>query len=159
MRRSKTIIAALFTFLAIGLFLVVILPLHLQALEYTREKSDYTKHSTPLEARVISDICIKLAISNQDKRCQPGAVVYAPEFFEDIKRHFRDLPDKRSTKEEVDRMIGPYQLECEPLIRESSGKEYFSCIYDLRGDWYARISIFYTKGGKIDYIMTSIGGS
>jgi hypothetical protein len=159
MLKPKKIITTFLILLAIGLFLFIVLPLYLKALQYKQEKADYTKHSTPLEAEVVSDICTKLAISSQDKRCQQGAVVYAHEFFEDIKQYFRDLPDERSTKEEVDLVIGSYQLECEPLIRESSGKEYFSCIYDLRGDWYARISIFYTKEGEIDYIMTSLGGS
>ena len=158
MRKLKTIFITFLIIVSIGLILFII-SLHLKALQYKKDMVDYTKHSTPLAAEVVADICTKLNISTQDNRCQQEAIVYAPEFAEDIKRYFRDLPEESATKGEVDRVLGPYLLECGPIVRESSGKEYFSCMYDLRGDWYARIAIFFKKGGEIDYIMTSSGGS
>ena len=159
MRMTKVILISIAAVIVIGSLLFIIIRLYLPLVQYEKEKADYTKHTTPLSSNVVTDICLKLSLSNQDKRCQPGMIVYAPEFFDDIKGYFRNLPKEKATKEEVDRILGPYLLDCEPLTRLGNGKQYFRCLYDLRGDQATKILVYFNADNSIDYLMTSSGGS
>ena len=66
----------------------IILAIIPMVVEWTR-KSDFSLYTTPLDPKVVQDICGKF-LSVDDPRCEPGEVVYAPEFFPEIRRYFQD---------------------------------------------------------------------
>ena len=41
----------------------------------------WSEITVPVKPEVASDLCQQLAIAPSDRRCQPGAVVWAPDFF------------------------------------------------------------------------------
>jgi hypothetical protein len=47
-------------------------------------RKDYKLHTTPLSINVVNDICSKLNIEDTSENCRPGAVVYAPDLFDEI---------------------------------------------------------------------------
>jgi hypothetical protein len=149
-------------FLLIGVIiciLVFIIPLILEDIEYRREHADVTRNTTPLTAEVVEDICKKFSIQADDPRCQPGATVYAPEFFDDIESYLYNLPKDQANDEEVSKLLGFYEYYREPITHENNGYEYYRVWYDLRGDRVNRLVISYRKDGSIIEIMNSSGGS
>lgn len=141
------------------LVLLVGLPLTQQLRQYKSEKEDYTRYTTPLTVETVKDICFQLGLTEQDNRCKSEAIVYAPEFFTDIKEYLRNLPKEKATQEETDKILGPYLLRCSQPSKLSNGKIYYRCLYDLRGDEVSIISIYFLQDGTIDYIMTTTGSS
>src|SRR6266498_4081310 len=53
-------------------------------------RDDYKLHTTPLAKSMVEDICSQLGIRESSDHCQPNAVVYAPDLFEEIKTYFRN---------------------------------------------------------------------
>jgi len=152
-RSTKVVLAVL---LLIGLVIssiVIAFLWHMHRLGV--EKSDYTKRTTPLAETVVADLCEKLTLPEDDPRCQPGATVYAPEFFDSIKRYFKKLPAEKANQEEVDRVLGDYLDSC---YTWQETKKY-SCAYDLRGDHVSIIGAFFEADGSIYRIIASVGGS
>lgn len=141
------------------LVLSIVIPLVQRVSQYKLEREDYTRYTTPLASDTVVDLCNKLDLSENDRRCNSGAVVYAPDFFDDIKEHFRNLPKEKATQEEVDETLGDYKMRCSHPTKLSTGKVYYRCLYDLRGDEVSIISIYFHGDGTIDYIMASTGGS
>jgi len=141
------------------LVLFVMVSLVWKVRQYKAEKADYTRYTSPLSSDTVKDICLKLALSDQDDRCRAGAVVYAPEFFDDVKEHFRSMPKEIATQEEVDKILGEYKMRCSQPTKLSTGKIYYRCLYDLHGDEVSIISVYFHGDGTIDYIMASTGGS
>jgi hypothetical protein len=119
------------------------------------ESYDYTKRTTPLPQNTINDICEKFALNPNDVRCQPGAIVYGPDFFKEIKKYFHDLPKQENIVPIVDKNLGTYLVACE--ITDKNGGQ--GCRYDLRGDGKYTIIIYFTKEGFFDGILTPTGGS
>lgn len=118
-------------------------------------RDDYTNFTTPLSKDVIDDVCTKLNIQRGSKNCLPGAVVYGPDFFDEIKAYFNNLPEDKKTYEHVEQILGKYQIVC---IKVNSKGEY-SCDYDLRGDKRYRIAFFFYENGFYYRIMANKGGS
>ncbi len=118
-------------------------------------KNDYTQMTTPLKANVIKDICVKFEISTMDKRCQPDAIVYSPEFFDDIKAYLRYLPNEEKTYQNVQDKLVNYLIECERPDNEGV----YRCHYDLHGDRLYQISIYFSRDGSIYRVMDNRGGS
>jgi hypothetical protein len=158
MKKRHLVIGLLLGCIVIFLTLEVI-PLVQQVRRYKAEKADYTRHTTPLTMDTVKDICSKLGLPGQDARCNGETAVYAPEFFDDIKEYVRNLPKEKATQEEVDRILGPYKIRCSQPATLSSGKIYYSCLYDMRGDGVSIISVYFHGDGTIDYIMASAGSS
>jgi hypothetical protein len=121
----------------------------------TADKNDYTKHTTPLSPTVAEDICSKFDLDPNDERCLPGAVVYGPDFFKDIKTYFGALSDQAVVLQTVEEKLGTYLIGCGNPDNEGV----YRCKYDLRGDGIYRISIYFTKEGYMYRIMTNEGGS
>jgi hypothetical protein len=119
------------------------------------ESYDYTKRTTPLPQNVVDDICSKFALNQDDARCQPGAVVYGPDFFKDIKKYFNELPKQETIIPIADEKLGDYLVGCET----SNSEGIYGCRYDLRGDNRYTIVIFFTKEGWLYRILAPIGGS
>jgi len=158
MKKRHLIIGLVLGCIVILLTLVVI-PLVQQVRRYKAEREDYTRYTTPLTLDTVKDICSKLGLPGQDALCNGETPVYAPDFFDDIKEYFRNLPKEKAMQEEVDRILGPYKIRCSQPTTLSSGEIYYRCMYDLRGDGVSIISVYFHNDGTIDYIMASTGGS
>lgn len=159
MRKVLTVLVILVWVSLIGGVLYVGISLVQKTLAYNKEKADFTRNTSPLATVVIQDMCSKFAIPEADARCQPGATVYAVEFFDDIKTYFRGLPKERATVDEVERLLGPYQIYREPITRRSDGTGYYYISYDLKGDQVHRINCKFDEDGSLVDIMTTEGGS
>jgi len=120
---------------------------------------DYKSKTSPLAEDVVQDLCNKLDLPAQDWRCQPETIVYAPEFFDDIKSYLRNLPPALSNREEVDKLLGPYLLSCDPpQVINNFGKPY-RCLYDIHGDDVSIIGVYFAEDGSINRVHASTGGS
>lgn len=158
----RKVIKILLVILVLGLvifFLLVGLPFLKMLGEYNKENRDYTLHTTPLKVEVIRDICEKFEIPADDPRCMPRATVYAPEFYDDIKAYIRSLPDEQANVVEVQRLLGKYEVDREPITKLQDGTEYYRIFYDLRGDLVYPIFVRFTGDGKIEEIMANASGS
>jgi hypothetical protein len=85
-----------------------------------------------VDRRVVQDLCRKLALSEDDWRCQPDVVVFAVDFYESIGRPFEY---GQTTYDDVQALFAEYQYECES--REgaaATGYTEFRCRYDFDGD-------------------------
>lgn len=120
---------------------------------------DYKSKTTPLSAEVVQDLCNKLDLPAQDWRCQPEAIVYAPEFFEDIKGYLRNLPRTSSNQAEVDELLGDYKIKCSTPQKYRYTSVAYDCLYDLHGDRVSIIVIYFTDNGTIDHYHASTGSS
>lgn len=109
----------------------------------------WRNRTAPLRAEVIRDLCQKFNLSDKEFRCKTDAVVYAPEFFQTIRRDFIHSNGETVTYDYVQEKLGRYQYECSPMITERTGAEYFICSYDLQGDHVYPIGIFYYSNGYL----------
>jgi hypothetical protein len=112
-----------------------------------------------LDAGVVQDICGKF-LSIDDPRCEPDEVVYAPDFFPEIRRYFQDGKGKL-IHEDVREKLGKYEYHCEkPTYYPSLNKTYYWCSYDLNGDRVFPIDIEYeVENGQdmISRVVADIG--
>jgi hypothetical protein len=118
-------------------------------------RDNYKLHTTPLSRDVVDDICSKLTIEETNENCRPGAVVYTPDLFDEIKAYFENLPDQDKTYDVVQDKLGAYLDYC--------GKPYpdgdYRCRYDLRGDHVYPIFFHFDKNGMYYRITANTGGS
>jgi hypothetical protein len=113
--------------------------------------------TTPLDPAVVQDMCAKLDLRPGDKRCREGAIVYAPDFFPEIKSVFRSSDE--ATYDQVQELFGKYQYECEdPVYTKSTDRITFNCYYDLHTDRRYRFSFMFRDDGKLLRIYASRGG-
>jgi len=127
-----------FLFLFLGVFMLAACsaPISIARIR----KGDLAQYTTPLENETIQDICVKFEIDD-DKSCQPGQIVYAPDFFPAILDYFRE---GEFTHEDVVSKLGRYEYDCEkPIYVPSLDETYYSCAYDLNGDKVFPIGVFY----------------
>jgi len=119
----------------------------------TRDTLTWRDRTSPLDPSVTQDLCQKLHLPSDDSRCISGATVYAPEFFTTLGRTFQPENGDRMTFEEVDAVLGKYQFDKEPVIKQADGLEYFRVWYDLKGDRvYPIVVDFYSDGRLLNMI-------
>ena len=108
-------------------------------------KGDLSQYTTPLDRETIEDVCKQFELAG-DRRCQPGRIVYAPDFFPAILSSFER---GMSTHEEVRAKLGKYEYDCEnPTYIPSLNHTYYWCSYDLNGDRVFPIRIKYEIRGN-----------
>lgn len=110
--------------------------------------------TTPLPPEVVSDICHKFEVREDDWRCRADAKVYAPDFFPLIRSAFQP---ESSTYDDVQAKLGIYQYHCESLIIEANGNKYYTCDYDLHDDRVFPIGIFFKDDNTVWRIFATIG--
>jgi len=110
--------------------------------------------TSPLEAAVVQDLCQKLALSEDDPLCQPGAIVYAPDFFPAVRASF-ELGV--TTYDDVQEKLGSYQYKRGTLVTQADGTAYFVCDYDFNGDRVFPVSFFFTENGVLERIIATVG--
>lgn len=118
-------------------------------------RDNYKLHTTPLDASVVEDICLKLDIKESSEHCQPNNMVFAPDFFDEIKIYFGNLPDQDKTYELVQDKLGAYLDHCEKPAPDG----HYRCIYDIRGDERYPIFFYFNKDGFYYRIIANTGGS
>ncbi len=118
-------------------------------------RDDYKLHTTPLPTTVVDDICLKIKLTTTSENCKSGAVVYAPDFFQEIKAYFTNLPDQTKTYNLVEEKLGVYLVSCETPNPDGS----YVCHYDLKGDSVYPIAFFFDRHDMYYRIIASIGGS
>lgn len=113
--------------------------------------NDHWKQQTsPLRPEVISDLCKKLDLSDDDPLCLEGSEVYAPEFFPAIRSRFQLT---KSTYDDVQSLLGDYQSKYEPPIALSTVEQYYRAWYDLRGDGATALIFFIDQDGRVFRIL------
>ncbi len=118
-------------------------------------RDNYKLHTTPLPKIVVDDLCLKLAIEDSSESCNSAALVYAPDFFDEIKTYFNGLPDESKTYNAVQSILGTYLIHCG--TPDSKGR--YRCQYDLRGDKIYPIAFYFDKYGFYYQIQANTGGS
>jgi len=121
-----------------------------------QDATQWREHTTPLDPEVVADICEKFGLPEDDPRCQPGATVYAPEFFRTIGETFQPPDGDWATYSQVEEILGEYKFDEEPITILSDGTEYFRCWYDLRGDRVYPIVISFNSDGSIRKIIADV---
>jgi len=110
--------------------------------------------TSPLKTDVVRDLCQKLALSEDDPLCQPGAIVYAPDFFPAVRASFEVGV---TTYEDVQEKLGSYQYKRGALVTQADGTAYFVCDYDFNGDRVFPVSFFFTENGVLERIVATVG--
>ena len=118
-------------------------------------RDDYKLHTTPLATSTVEDVCLRFGIKESSEHCQSNAVVYAPDFFDEIKDYFRNLPDHDKTYDVVQDKLGAYLDYCE----KPNPDGHYRCRYDLRGDDVYPVFFYFDKNGTYYRIIANIGGS
>jgi hypothetical protein len=118
-------------------------------------KVNYKSYTTPLSKEVVEDVCLKLEIQATSEDCVPTAIVYGPDFFDEIEAYFRLRPAGRErTYEFIQDKLGAYWVGCEP---PTPSKDYL-CVYDLRGDGMYPFHIRFDKYDRYDPPDPRLGG-
>ena len=120
----------------------------------TRVASRYDNelYTTPLPLSVVEDICLNLGIKESSENCQPNNVVYAPDLFDEIETHFKNLPDREKTYDVVQAKLGAYLDYCEKPDPDGD----YRCRYDLRGDDVYPVFFYFDKNGMYYRIIANI---
>lgn len=121
-----------------------------------RDLTQWRERTSPLDPAVVNDICQKFGLPESDDRCKPGAVVYAPDFFNTIGGTFQPENGEWATYDQVEEKLGEYKYEEEPITKVSDGTEYFVAWYDLRGDRVYPIVIFFYSDGSLMRIIATV---
>jgi hypothetical protein len=123
----------------------------------TSDSLNWKAHTSPLSQDVINDLCFKFKIPSNDTRCQSGATVYAPNFFNVIGETFQPTNGPWATYDEVQQKLGKYQFLYEPPVTEGNGLTYFVAHYDLNGDQVFPITMFFYADGRLWRFIANVG--
>lgn len=115
----------------------------------------YSEIASPLTREVIDDICTKFELDEADTRCSQDSIAYAPDFFEDIRSYFKELPDQEANYKTAHEKLGKYLDSCELVNREES----YRCNYYLGKVHIFPIGIYFNKEGYIFRIIANTDGS
>lgn len=118
-------------------------------------RDNYKLHTTPLPKNVVDDLCLKLFIKDSSESCNPDAIVYAPDLFDEVKAYFNGLSDESKTYEAVQSILGTFLIHCG--TPDLKGR--YRCQYDLRGDKIYPIAFYFDKHNFYYQIMANTGGS
>ncbi|MEK6754349.1 MAG: hypothetical protein AABZ00_18995 [Chloroflexota bacterium] len=164
MRINKKPIALLGVVIVVFSFLIYVYILPVATTVYTEMKAyetrvairdDYTLHTTPLPKEVANDLCAKLNIKETSENCRPSAIVYGPDFFDEIQIYFNGLRKQDKTHETVKNTLGAYLMRCEEPDLDGN----YRCKYDLQGDGRYPVFFYFDKNGYYYRIIATIGGS
>jgi hypothetical protein len=113
-------------------------------------QDDWKKRTTPLPQETKDLLCSSFELSPESALCGPYKDTYALDFvsiMEDKFRPYETYKTKSSeaaTYEEVEKIIGTFKYQCEPVVHQADGLIFCSCSYDLRGDRKFVVTILYT---------------
>jgi hypothetical protein len=110
--------------------------------------------TSPLETGVVRDLCQKLTLPEDDPLCQPGAIVYAPDFFPAVRASFEP---GITTYDDIQGKLGSYQYECKPPVNLVDGTAYFRCWYDFKGDRVFPVVFIFTDDSILERLSATVG--
>ncbi|MBV6465791.1 MAG: hypothetical protein PGMFKBFP_01076 [Anaerolineales bacterium] len=157
MKQLQKIAFALTLFCFVALLLLFLIP----QVNFAIHRNDYKKKTTPLPKETVEILCDNFSLEKEDKLCNGKKEVYAPDFFRTINSDFKPYEEyqiessESATYEEVQEKIGAFQFKCEPTVTTGDGFSYFLCSYDLRGDRFYTIVIFFSYPDMAVFRMTS----
>lgn len=140
--------------LAFGILGIVIICCLFSILLYSWKaffpNNDWKQQTSPLRPEVISDLCNKLDLTDDNPLCNGSSEVYAPEFFPTIRARFQL---NKSTYDDVQSLFGSYQSKYEPPIALSTGEQYYRAWYDFRGDGATALIFFFDQEDRVFRIV------
>lgn len=140
----------------IGVFvisLVVVISVLVCSIPYLNQalhRNDWKKRTTPLPKETRDLLCDRFGLPPEVSLCSSNKDVYALDFMPTIRDTFRPYEaygtesNEAATYDQVEKKIGIFKYECEPVVHQADGFTYFVCLYDLRGDREFIITVFYT---------------
>jgi hypothetical protein len=119
------------------------------------KENDWRSRTSPLSQEVIKDICSNFDTGSSYSYCKTSGNVYAPDLFPLIKDTYLSKGPK--TYDDVQSVLGKYQVDFEPPVTLRSGEVYFVSWYDLRGDGVTAIVFSFNGNGYIEEIEYHLG--
>ena len=113
-------------------------------------RDNWRKRTTPLPPETVSTLCANFDLEKDHPLCNGKQDVYGPDFNKIIRDTFRPYEaydiesSEAATFDEVEKKIGKFKYECDPVVETGDGFTYFRCRYDLRGDREFITGIMYT---------------
>jgi hypothetical protein len=120
-------------------------------------KINWRSKTSPLDQDTVNDLCLKFELASNDRRCQPGQEVYAPDFFRVIRDTFQPKSGEWATYSEVQQKLEAYQFKFDPPVTTGQGMTYFRAHYDLRGDQVYPIGMFFYSDGRLFRLIADVG--
>jgi len=105
-------------------------------------RNDYTLHTMPLPQDVVDDLCSNFGIWETSEDCQLDKVAYAPDFFDEIKEYFHNIPQEKRTYDTVDAKLGMYFVNCDEPATDGR----HVCYYDINNDGQAYFILVFFNG-------------
>ena len=122
------------------ILLLVLVCLVTEIVLFIRYQREWKKHTTPLPEETIAILCENFDLKPDHRLCSGKKEVYGPDFYKIIRESFRPYDqyninsNEAASFDEVDKKIGKFKYECDPILTTGDGFSYFVCRYDLRGD-------------------------
>lgn len=116
----------------------------------------WREKTKPIDEQVITDLCTKFDISKEEHVCKPGEVVYGPEFYPYIVKHFCPSMNECLTVDDVEEMIGKYRYS-EAAQNSLMPDESNRYRYDFQTDHMYPLVIAFYKDGEIKRIQYNFG--
>lgn len=119
-------------------------------LHFFRYGDHWKQRTTPLPRETVAILCANFDLEKNHSLCNGKKAVYGPDFYKIIRDTFRPYEayeiesSEAATFDEVEKKLGEFNYECDPVIHQADGFTYFRCRYDLRGDREFIIGIMYT---------------
>lgn len=104
---------------------------------------------TPLDKEIKIDLCNQLKIDLSAKKCKPGTVIFSTGFHEEIMDAF---PIGIATYEDVQEILGKYQIWVDYPMLEANGDSVASSWYSFVGNNYYKIRFDF----DVNFILTDI---
>ena len=83
---------------------------------------------------------------------QPGAVVFAPDFFPAVRVQFKA---GESAYDDVQDRLGSYQYQKGPTVTQADGTVYFRCRYDFKGDRVFPVVVSFSEDGVMKRLFAT----
>jgi hypothetical protein len=113
-------------------------------------QDDWKERTTPLPSHTIAILCANFQLEKDHQLCDGKKEVYGPDFYDIVRDTFRPYEEyeiassEAATYDEVEKKLGNFKYECEPIVYQADGFNYFRCFYDFHGDREFIVVIFFT---------------
>ena len=117
------------------------------------KREGWREHTTPISFETAEYLCQAFEVPLSDPRCSPTEVVYGPDFYPEVTEWVETVGREY---DEVQEILGRFLVSCEDRTQLSSGRIYFRCHYDLRGDDVFWIGIYFNDDETVDRISAPL---
>jgi hypothetical protein len=139
MKLNKTIFGIIISILLLlGICVIV------RFVSISQQDSLLRASTSPLPLETIDILCNNFEIDENHKLCDGEKDIYSWDFSDIFQDSLLPKEGNPATYEEVERTLGVFKYECEPVVHQADGLSYFRCSYDLIGDRIHHISIYFS---------------